>query len=205
MYGGKVRNKQSSVQLVLRDTQFSCIYDNGKRCGHTLITAARVYNNRHLAAVHTGVRACRRPSLGAVVYGIAVGHKQSSADSGAVLALKTLFGNSGIIFYLSVKRGLNTIKIYGLGKVYNIFNCQYRVVYIAYSFLDLLFKNGFTVKGNEAKSCMMLYGRGVSYVIFALYGNTDVKNTVGYCFLYGDRCFFYKFGYRLFFIITYSR
>ena len=91
--------------------QLGGILNNRNRAGYTLISAAGINDDRHLAAVHSGIGGGSRHSLCPDTDIIALQLQKGLAHVGAIVTPDALIGNGGVIFYLALQKLANIFKL----------------------------------------------------------------------------------------------
>ena len=128
MDGGQIGEGERPVQLLFARLELPCIDDDRNRGSNALIAAAGVDDHRLLAAVHPGIGASGRVSLGPHPHIIAFHVQQDAADVGPVIAPEAFFGNGHVVPDLRVQDRLHVLDVHRMDKVPDVLHVEQAAV-----------------------------------------------------------------------------
>ena len=120
MNGNKVSQHQCAIHCFSVCAKLFGVFDNRQRGCKALVAAAGVDNNRHFAAVHSGVGACGCHGFCAHQNTVAVCVHQYFAYARAPVAGHTFAGNGNIVFNLTGNYSFNICNVNRLRKVVDV-------------------------------------------------------------------------------------
>ena len=183
---------ECTVHFFLRNPELARIHDNRYRARNPLIAGAGVDDNRHLAAVHAGVRACSRHRNGLVVNLIIFHLQNDRADIRAPRIAKSLLGNRHIAGNLPVEHLLHIRDITRLSKIPDLLDCQEASVrqgrLLVRSELHLLYYRPVLFLKNDIR--VIIHNTDLRRVITACLCDDNIKDVAVVHKLYSDLMLF---------------
>ncbi|MPM40445.1 hypothetical protein SDC9_87086 [bioreactor metagenome] len=120
MDGDKIGQYQRAAELIPRNTQLPRVFNHRNRNGNALVSAARVDDNRQVAAAHPGIAAGGGFGTRAVINVLSEAAENDAADVGTPVAVQPFLRNGAVIFDLPPNDLANVVQVDSVGKLHDV-------------------------------------------------------------------------------------